>query len=172
MSSKEVLLGDLNFVNRTSGSVDQRGFENTPFILDSEARLHIGPADHLARDQHGAILVIYEFLRQTKSTPHRLSTLLRNRANLLEAYVAFDQSRRNMDEKGPKIIIYGTYDGVPIETVIDDDLPAGPCGKSVNEIKWEIYRRCLRLDPQFASRDLTEDQRKQESRFLPVASSI
>jgi hypothetical protein len=165
----EVLLGNLNFVTRTTGSVDEREFKNTPYILDSEARLHIGPADDLARDEHGAILVVYEYLRQTKKMPFRLSTLLSNRSNFLQTCVAFDAARRGADETGPTIIIYGTYDGKPIESIISDDLPAGPCGKSVNEIKWELYRRCMRMDPMFASRDLTQEQRQQESRFMQVA---
>ncbi len=168
----EVLLGNLNFVNRTTGSFDQREFKNTPYILDSEARLHIGPADDVARDQHGAILVIYEYLRQTKKISFRLSTLLSNRSNFLQTCVAFDKARRGIsDESAPTIIIYGTYDGKPIESIISDDLPSGPCGMSVNEIKWELYRRCMRLDPQFASRDLTEEQRQQESRFMQVAGA-
>lgn len=168
----EVLLGNLNFVNRTTGSFNQREFKNTPYILDSEAQLHIGPADDLSRDQHGAILVIYEYLRQTKKISFRLSTLLSNRANFLQTCVAFDQARRSItDESSPTIIIYGTYDGKPIESIISDDLPAGPCGMSVNEIKWQLYRRCMRLDPQFASRDLTEEQRQQESRFMQVAGT-
>ena len=132
--SDEVLLGNLNFVTRTTGSVDEREFKNTPYILDSEARLHIGPADDLARDEHGAILVVYEYLRQTKKMPFRLSTLLSNRSNFLQTCVAFDAARRGSDETGPTIIIYGTYDGKPIESIISDDLPAGPCGKSVNQM--------------------------------------
>lgn len=170
--SEEILLGNLNFVNRTTGSFDQREFKNTPYILDSEATLHIGPADDLARDEHGAILSIFEYLRQTKKISTRLSTILSNRANFLEACVAFDDARRGVSEEtAPTIIIYSTYDGKPIESIISDDLPAGPCGKSVNEIKWELYRRCMRLDPQFASRDLTEQQRLQESRFMKVAGA-
>jgi len=166
----EVLLGNLNFVNRTTGSFDQREFKNSPYILDSEARLHIGPADDIARDEHGGIAVVYEYLRQTKKMPFRLSTLMSNRSNFLQTCVAFDQARRG-DEHGPNIIIYGTYDGKPVESIISDDLPAGPCGKSVNEIKWDLYRRCMRMDPQFASRDLTEEQRLQESRFMQVAGN-
>jgi hypothetical protein len=169
MTTEEVLLGNINFVTRTTGSVDEREFKNTPYILDSEARLHIGPADDLARDEHGAILVVYEYLRQSKKMPFRLSTLLSNRSNFLQTCVAFDAARRGSDEAGPTIIIYGTYDGKPIESIISDDLPSGPCGKSVNEIKWELYRRCMRMDPMFASRDLTEEQRQQESRFMQVA---
>lgn len=169
----EVLLGNLNFVNRTTGSFDQREFKNTPYILDSEAKLHIGPADDQARDENGAIAVIYEYLRQTKRMPFRLSTLLSNRSNFLQTCVAFDKARRGTDEEnGPVIIIYGTYDGKPIESIISDDLPSGPCGRSVNEIKWDLYRRCMRMDPQFPSRDLTEEQRLQESRFMQVAGGL
>lgn len=166
-----VLLGNMNFVNRTTGSFDQREFKNSPYILDSEAKLHIGPADDQARDEHGAIAVIYEYLRQTKRMPFRLSTLMSNRSNFLQTCVAFDQARRGDSEHGPAIIIYGTYDGKPIESIISDDLPAGPCGKSVNQIKWELYKRCMSMDPQFASRDLTEEQRLQESRFMLVAGN-
>lgn len=169
--SDGILLGNLNFVNRTTGSFDQREFKSTPYILDSEAKLHIGPADDLARSEHGAILVVYEYLRQTKKMPFRLSTLLSNRSNFLQTCVAFDQARRGSDDTGPNIIIYGTYDGKPIESIISDDLPAGPCGMSVNEIKWELYKRCMRMDPQFASRDLAEEQRLQESRFMQVAGN-
>jgi len=169
--AEEILLGNLNFVNRTTGSFDQREFKNSPYILDSEAKLHIGPADDQARDEHGAIAVIYEYLRQTKKMPFRLSTLLSNRSNFLQTCVAFDQARRGADEQGPMIIVYGTYDGKPIESIISDDLPAGPCGKSVNEVKWALYRLCMRMDPQFASRDLSEEQRLQESRFMQVAGT-
>jgi len=168
-----ILLGNLPFVGRTTGPLGGTDFDQfkSPFMLDSEARLHIGPADDIARNEHGAILVIYELLIQTKSTPFKFGGILRNRAHFLDTCQAFDDARTNRTDEGPRLVVYGTYDGNPIEPGKHDDLPAGPCGKSVNQIKYQLFKRCMKLDPEFPTRKLTEAQREQEATFIAEATS-
>ncbi|MFT5391417.1 MAG: hypothetical protein ACI8PT_001612 [Gammaproteobacteria bacterium] len=55
------LLGGLDFVSRTF----EGEFKGNPFVLDLDANLYIGPADHVPRDEHAAIEVIFHFLNQT-----------------------------------------------------------------------------------------------------------
>ncbi|MCP4047037.1 MAG: hypothetical protein GY732_13745, partial [Gammaproteobacteria bacterium] len=42
------LLGGLPFVSRTFEGY----FTDTPYVLDMDANLYLGPADHLSRDMH------------------------------------------------------------------------------------------------------------------------
>jgi len=161
-SQDKKLLGRLPFVSRTF----EGHFEETPFVLDMDANLYIGPADHLSRDEHSGIEVIYQFLKETGKTQHTLRELLRDRLLLLDAFLAFDQARTEGVADEFQVFIFGTYDGEPIETHLDDELPAGPCGKSVNELKRRFYALCRKVDPQFDQRILGEAQKSAESEFM------
>lgn len=130
-----------------------------------DANLYIGPADHLTRDEHAGIEVTYQFLKETGKIQHTLRELLRNRMLLLDAFTAFDQARKEGAADEFQIFIFGTYDGEPLDTHADDELPAGPCGKSVNDLKRRFYDLCRRLDPQFDNRELAEPQKAAESKF-------
>ena len=55
-----------------------------------------------------------------------------------------------------------TYDGAPLGVVHDDDLPAGPCGQAVNQVKLRFYRLCRRLDPDFKTRELSDVHKRAE----------
>lgn len=154
------LLGGLSFVSRTF----EGHFKETPYVLDMDANLYIGPADHVSRDEHAAIEVVYQFLKQTGKIEHSLRRLLVNRLNLLEAFTAFDQARMESRADEFQIFIFGTYDGEPL-SVEEDDLPAGPCGKSINDLKRRFYALCRRLDSDFDERELDEPHRKAEARF-------
>lgn len=103
-------------------------FKNTPDILDMDANLYIDPADHLSRDEHAGIEVIYQLSRQTGKFENSVRELLRNRTSLLEAFSAFDQARVESQADEFQIFIFGTYDGEPLSGTGDDDVPAGPCG--------------------------------------------
>jgi hypothetical protein len=48
----------------------------------------------------------------------------------------------------------------------DDDLPAGPCGQAVNQVKLRFYRLCRRLDRDFKARELNDLQKQAEQRVL------
>ncbi len=161
ISENRKLLGRLPFVSRTF----EGHFEETPFVLDMDANLYIGPADHLSRDEHSAIEVIYQFLKETGKIQHTLRDLLRNRLLLLDAVIAFDHARKEGAAEEFQIFIFGTYDGEPLETEIDDELPAGPCGKSINEIKRRFYALCRKVDSQFEQRQLEDSQKQAESKF-------
>ena len=60
-----------------------------------------------------------------------------------------------------------TYDGESLVTGQDDELPSGPCGRSVNDLKRRFYKLCRRLDQEFEGRKLTPEQRTAEARFVP-----
>lgn len=165
MRDHRKLLGGLPFVSRTFEGT----FKEIPYVLDMDANLYIGPADHISRDEHSAIEVIYHFLHQTGKVKLPLRELLRNRLQLLEAYAAFDDARMESDAEEFRIFLFGTYDGEPLVAVDDDELPAGPCGRTVNEIKRRFYELCTRLDASFASRELSEAQQRVERRFQPPA---
>ena len=161
MFSDKKLLGELSFVSRTF----EGDFKDTPFVLDMEGNLYIGPADQWARGEHGAIEVIFHFLAQRHLVDQPVRQLLRSRTLLLDAFAAFDAARRPGEESEFRIVLYCTWDGAQLVAAEDDDLPAGPCGISVNELKARLYGLCRRLDPRFADRDLTELQRQAEARF-------
>jgi hypothetical protein len=156
------LLGSLSFVSRTF----EGRFEENPYVLDMDANLYIGPADHMSRDEHSGIEVIYQFLKQTEKIEHAPRDLLRNRSYLLDAFSAFDQARAEGEADEFQIFIFGTYDGEPLRGEGDDELPAGPCGKSVNKLKRRFYDLCRKLDSEFDSRDLGEVQKSTEARFV------
>ncbi len=162
MESAKTLLGGLSFVSRTF----EGSFKENPFVLDMDANLYIGPADHISRDEHAGVEVVFHFLAHREKIRHSVRELLANRSLLLEAFAAFDESRSERKENEFRIIVFGTYDGTPLVPVEDDHLPAGPCGKSIGEIKLRFYDLCKRLDKQFYSRQLTAAQRKAEANFL------
>ncbi len=155
------LLGALRFVSRTF----EGGFKENPYVLDMDANLYIGPADHLARDEHGAIEVIYHFLNETGKQTLPIRELLRNRLLLLEAFAIFDEARSEDGGEEFRILIFGTYDGEPLMAPVDDGLPAGPCGKTVNEIKQRMYAICAREDKAFQSRTLNSQLQRVEADF-------
>ena len=161
------LLGDLPFVKRTF----EGRFNEAPFVLDMDANLYIGPADELSRDAHSAVAVVWRYLAQTKRVTTPVRELLKDRRALLDAFMAFDNARslERMDDDGVsefRIMLHGTYDGAPLEPHLDDDLPAGPCGWSVNETKLHFYRKCVRMDPKFAARALSQAQAHAEHRLV------
>lgn len=159
--SNKKLLGDLSFVGRTF----EGRFKETPFVLDMDANLYIGPADQMSRDEHSGIEVVYQFLRQTGKVEHSFKELLNDRANLLNAFRAFDEARVESKADEFQIFIFGTYDAEPLSGKHDDELPAGPCGKSVNEIKRRLYKLCSKLDSEFAGRKLDAELKAAEKRF-------
>jgi len=156
------LLGGLSFVSRTF----EGRFKENPYVLDMDANLYIGPADQYSRDEHAGIEVVYQFLRQTGKIEHALRDLLSDRRLLLDAFAAFDEARSESESEEFRIYVFGTYDGQALGGDGDDELPAGPCGKSLNDIKRRFHDLCRRLDPEFASRALDERQKRAEARFL------
>jgi hypothetical protein len=161
MSTENKLLGGLSFVSRTF----EGSFEESPFVLDMDANLYFGPADHISRDEHSAIEVIYHFLRQTHRIDGGLRDLMRDQSVLLEAFATLDDVRQDETMEEFRIFIFGTYDGELLNAGHDDEMPAGPCGRSVNELKRRFYDICRRMDGQFGMRDLTERQRDAAIRF-------
>lgn len=161
MHSAKKLLGGLPFVSRTF----EGRFKDNPYVLDMDANLYIGPADHVSRDEHSAIEVVYHFLNQTGRLDLPLRELLRDRCFLLDAFAAFDEARREDGGEEFRLHVFGTYDGEPLQGDTDDELPAGPCGKSINELKLRFYNICSKLDAQFHQRSLNPLQRTAEARF-------
>lgn len=162
MDDHRKLLGDLSFVSRTF----EGGFKENPYVLDLDANLYIGPADHLPRDEHASLQAIFHFLHQTSRGPSQAREALTNRLVLLDIFGAFDSART---EKGPEefqIVLFGTYDGEPLVALRDDELPGGPCGRSVNEIKRRLYDVCSRADREFHRRHLNSEQQLYEARFV------
>ncbi len=155
------LLGNLSFVGRTF----EGRFNETPYVLDMDANLYIGPADHSSRDEHAGVEVVYQFLRQTGSIKHSIKELLHHRLQLLEAFSAFDQARVERQADEFQIFIFGTYDGEPLAGTGDDDMPAGPCGKSINAIKRHFYAACRILDQEFDRRELEQAHKSAEAKF-------
>ena len=162
MKMQKKLLGGLSFVSRTFEGT----FKENPYVLDMDANLYIGPADHLSRDEHSAIEVVYHFLRQTGRIDSGLRELLGNRLRLLEAFKAFDDARLDDEAEDFRIFVYGTYDGEALVPGADDDLPAGPCGRTVNELKQRFYALCRRKDPEFEQRKLSAALTRVESSFV------
>ena len=162
MSTVNKLLGSLPFVSRTF----EGGFKESPYVLDMDANLYIGPADQMSRDEHSAIEVVYHFLRQTGKVELSIRGLLRDRCALLEAYAAFDEARIETDSEEFRIYLFGTYDGEGLQAVADDEMPAGPCGRTVNELKRRFYKFCQRVDKEFAGRELDHRLKSVEGRFL------
>ena len=161
MHSGKKLLGGLPFVGRTF----EGHFKDNPYVLDMDANLYIGPADDRSRDEHSAIEVVYHFLSQTGRVRLPLRELLRDRLALLDAFAAFDEARQGAGDSEFRLYIFGTYDGEPLQEPGDDELPAGPCGKTVNELKLRFYNICSRLDGAFQTRQLSERQKAAEARF-------
>ena len=162
MPANKKLLGGLTFVSRTF----EGQFKENPYVLDMDANLYIGPADHLSRDEHSGIEVVYHFLSQTGRVELTLKELLRDRLTLLDAFDAFDEARMESDSEEFRVFVFGTYDGELLLPVVDDEFPAGPCGKSINELKRRFYRLCKKTDTEFDARELTDRYRDIESRFL------
>ncbi len=156
------LLGGLPFVSRTF----EGGFRDNPFVLDTDANLYVGPADQVSRDEHSAIEVIYHFLLQTGRIDSTLKELLRHRLVLLDAFASLDEARQESSTEEFRLFIFGTYDGELLTPVEDDDLPAGPCGESVNDLKARFYSLCRRLDKEFDDRVLDERYRELELSFI------
>jgi len=162
------LLGSLPFVSRTFEGY----FKDSPYVLDMDANLYIGPADQISRDHHAAVEVVFHFLAQTGRVKGPVRELLHDRRLLLEAFAAFDEARiedAGADAEEFRIRIHGTYDGEPLGVVGDDDLPAGPCGQAVNQVKLRFYRLCRRLDREFKTRELTDLHKRAEQRVLRSA---
>lgn len=155
------LLGRFGFVSRTF----EGEFKDNPFVLDMDANLYIGPADHTPRDEHAAVEVIYHFLNETGRPIGPLRDVLRDRKALLEAFRLFDAAHADVGGTEFQILLFGTYDGEPLVGMEDDDLPAGPCGRTINEVKRRFYEICERCDPEFTERDLSPDERQYERRF-------
>lgn len=156
------LLGGFRFISRTF----EGRFRENPYVLDTDANLYIGPADQFARDEHVAIEVVFHFLNQTGRPVAPLRILLRDRCALLDAFAQFDEAR---DENGRgefHIVVFGTYDGDALLAWDDDELPAGPCGKSVNSLKRRFYTLCERLDETFHERRLSDAHKAIEARFV------
>jgi hypothetical protein len=105
------------------------------------------------------------FLRQTGKVEHSFGGLLRDRISLLEAFSAFDQARGESRADEFQIFILGTYDGEPRSGTGDDDLPAGPCGKSVHTIKRHFYAACRILDKEFGKRNLDNAPKAAEAKI-------
>ena len=162
MQASKKLLGGLPFVSRTF----EGQFKENPYVLDMDANLYIGPADQLSRDEHSGIEVIYHFLAQTGRIDKSLKELLRDRGALLNAYASLDAARKEGEAEEFRVFVFGTYDGELLLPVSDDELPAGPCGKSINELKRRFYDLCRRLDPEFESRELDSNQSATERCFL------
>jgi hypothetical protein len=159
------LLGSLPFVSRTF----EGHFKDSPYVLDMDANLYIGPADQYSRDQHAAVEVVYQFLAQTRGITNSFAELLRDRRLLLAAFATFDEARaEGADSESEEfcIRIHATYDGQPLGLEGDDGMPAGPCGQVVNQVKLRFYRLCRRLDRQFKARDLTDMHKQAEQRLL------
>ena len=161
MQANKKLLGGLTFVSRTF----EGQFKENPYVLDMDANLYFGPADHMSRDEHSGIEVAYHFLSQTGRVELTLKELLRNRLTLLDAFDAFDEARMESDSEEFRIFVFGTYDGELLLPVVDDELPAGPCGKSINELKRRFYRLCEKLDTEFGDHTFTDRYRDIEGRF-------
>lgn len=161
MSTENKLLGGLSFVSRTF----EGSFEESPFVLDMDANLYLGPADHIARDEHSAIEVIFHFLRQTNRIEGGLRDLMRDQSVLLEAFATLGDVRRDETMGEFRVFVFGTYDGELLSAGVDDELPAGPCGRSVNELKRRFYEIFRRVDRQFGKRELTERQREAAALF-------
>ena len=165
MASEKKLLGDLAFVSRT---FEGRFMEN-PYVLDMDANLYIGPADQYSRDEHSAIEVVFHFLRETGRINMPLRDLAKNRCEMLDAFGAFDDARSESKGEEFRIFVFSTYDGEPLKVGADDVLPAGPCGKPINEIKMRFYKLCRKMDKEFSTRQLTPEQQQVESRFVDNA---
>lgn len=184
MKTDKKLLGELSFVSRTF----EGRFRDNPYILDMDANLYIGPADHLGRNEHAGLEAIYQFLRQTGKIRGSVREILNNQLKLLDAFGAFDEARiegepptpetqarladaesaDNADEADMgqfRILLFGTYDGDVLIPLQDDELPCGPCGKSVNELKRRFYGLCERIDPEFGQRTLSHAQLQVEAGF-------
>ena len=151
----------LPFVSRTF----EGHFKDNPYVLDMDANLYIGPADHVSRDEHSAIEVVYHFLSQTGRVGLPMRLLLRDRLAVLDAFTAFDEARLDGGGEEFRLYIFGTYDGEPLQDEGDDELPAGPCGKTINELKLRFYNICSRLDTDFQQRRLNPRQKAAETRF-------
>jgi len=115
------LLGSLPFVSRTF----EGRFEDTPFVLDMDANLYIGPADHLSRDQHAAVEVVFHFLSQTGRIQAPVRRVLRDRG-LISIDEPFSRLLtqgmvQNITYKNPQT---GKY--IPIEDIADVENPVDP----------------------------------------------
>ena len=161
MRANKKLLGGLSFVSRTL----EGQFKENPYVLDMDANLYIGPADHLSRDEHSGIEVVYHFLSQTGRIELTLKELFRNRLSLLDAFDALDDARMESDSEEFRVFVFGTYDVELLLPSVDGEFPAGPCGKSINELKRRFYKICERIDAEFAARELTERHKEIEERF-------
>ena len=155
-------MGGLSFVSRTFEGT----FKENPYVLDMDANLYIGPADQVSRDEHPGIELVYHFMVQTKRVNAPLRELFRDRTALLGAFGEFDMARIDSEEEEFRIRIFGTYDGEAMVPIEDDELPAGPCGMSVNEVKRRFYLICKRVDKQFSVRNLSDTEKAVELRFI------
>ena len=162
VASRRKLLGGFPFISRTF----EGKFKDNPFVLDADANLFIGPADIVSRDEHIVIGVLYHFMIETGRAMAPVRDLLRNRVKLLEAFAVFDEIRRESSAEEFHVFLFGTYDGELLMVDEDDELPAGPCGKSVNEIKRRFYAICARIDRDFKSRELPDRLRATEKCFV------
>ena len=162
VGSSRKLLGGFPFISRTF----EGKFKQNPFVLDADANLFVGPADVVSRDEHIVIGVLYHFMIETGRSVAPVRELLRNRVDLLDAFAVFDRVRLESNAEEFHVYLFGTYDGELLIATDDDELPAGPCGKSVNEIKRRFYSICARVDPEFKTRELSSSQKTAERCFL------
>lgn len=162
MATNRKLLGEFPFVTRTF----EANFKSSPYVLDADANLFLGPADHALPFEHIAIAIIVHYLNQTGRKVQPLGQLLRDRQVLLEAFDVFDNVRIESESNEFQIFLFGSYDGDALSAIDDDELPCGPCGSSVNDVKRRFYALSARLDPEFHSRPLSNALRAVERRFV------
>ena len=62
--------------------------------------------------------------------------------------------------------MFGVYDSELFQPVADDHFPAGPCGKSISELKCRFYGLCRRTNTSFDSLDLDEVSLEFEARIV------
>jgi len=77
-----------------------------------------------------------------------------------------DEARSESDSEEFRLFVFGTYDGEFLSPGIDPELPADPCGKSINELKRCFYGVCRKIDSEFEKHDLNDRYRQLEERFL------
>ena len=162
MATNRKLLGEFPFVARTF----EARFKSSPYVLDADANLFLGPADHALPFEHTAIAVVVHYLNQTDRKIAPLGRLLRNRKELLEAFKVFDNARIEGENNEFQIFLLGTFDGESLRAIDDDELPCGPCGVSVNDVKRRFYALCARLDAKFHQRPLSKTLIEVQARFV------
>ena len=125
-------------------------------MLDMDANMHVGPAEHVSRDEHSRIEVVYHFLAQIGRVDSNSRELLSHRCALLDAFGCFDEGRMEGEAEQSRIFAFGAYGDELFKPVADDDSPAGSCRKSSSELKGRFYGLCRRTNTSFDSLDSDE----------------